>query len=467
VSWWRRLSLRARLVLLGTAGLAGAFVAGILIMVAVLEFTLTRIQDAGALQTGRDVAALVDADRLPQVVPAGGTTIVQVVDGEGRVRAASAGADRLVSGLDLSEIAAVRAGARHYLPGERFSIDGIVRVVGLPAGSAADPVTVVVAIPASELRDAVGLVRVVLAVGFGVLLVVLAFAAWRVVGSTLRPVEALRVGAARISGTSGAGSLPVPESRDEIHRLAVTLNDMLDRLEAGRLRQRAFVADAAHELRNPLASMRTQLEVARRTGDASGLVPDLLADVERLSRLVDDLLLLARADDAGGIALRRRAPVDLAEVVRETCDGYAGARVPVGVSANGPVIVEGDPDALRRVVANLLDNAVRHARTSARVNVADDGSEAVVTVADDGPGIAAADRVRAFERFTRLDEGRARDSGGAGLGLAIVAELVRLHGGRVGLDDASPGLVAEVRLPRAHHPVIMKERPGYDREDLS
>jgi signal transduction histidine kinase len=460
--WWRTpsvrgLSLRARLVLLGTAGLAVALTAGVVLLVGVLEFTLVRMQDASAEKTARDVAALVDADRLPALLPVGGTTVVQVVDGQGRVRAASAGGDRLVPVLDPGELAAARAGDKRYLPGERFGVDGVVRVVGVAAsrtGAAEDRQTVVVAVPAAELKDAVRLVRIVLGAGFGVLLLLLALLAWRIVGWTLRPVEALRRGAEAISdashsGSAAAGSLPVPESRDEIHRLAMTLNDMLGRLDAARRRQRAFVADAAHELRNPLASIRTQLEVAEATGDASGLAPDLLADVQRLSRLVDDLLLLARSDDAGGAAVRPSDRVDLAGLVREAGDHYRGARVPVAARTDGAVVVEGDREALRRVVVNLLDNAVRHARTAARVSVGTEGPEAVLRVADDGPGIVAADRERAFERFARLDEGRARDDGGAGLGLAIVRELVRLHGGRVELGDAAPGLLAEVRLPTA------------------
>jgi len=478
VRWWRRLSLRARLVLLGVAGLAVALTAGVLLLVGVLQFTLVRAQDAAAEQTARDVAALVDARRLPALVPVGGTTVVQVVDAQARVRAASAGADRLVSALSGSELQAVRGGAKRYQPGDLFGVDGTARVVGVPAGPDTDPQTVVVAVPAAELQGSVRLVRLVLGVGFGVLLMVLAFLAWRIVGWTLRPVEALRRGAEDITGTHTAGSLPVPSSRDEIARLAVTLNDMLDRLEAARRRQRAFVADAAHELRNPLASMRTQLEVAQATGSPPGLADDLLADIERLSRLVDDMLLLARADDATGAAVRRRERVDLAELVRETGGRYAGGRVPVTVIANGAVVVEGDPDALRRVVANLLDNAVRHARSAARVSVsaASDAPEAVIVVADDGPGIDPADRARAFERFARLDDSRARSArdgggGGAGLGLAIVRELVRLHGGRVSLgapDDTGPGpgLVAEVRLPLGN-PVIMKDPPAPDRDNPS
>jgi signal transduction histidine kinase len=226
---------------------------------------------------------------------------------------------------------------------------------------------------------------------------------------------------------------------------------MLDRLETSRRQQRAFVADAAHELRSPLASMRTQLEVAQRLGpkaDLPATLDDLLIDTERLSRLVDDLLLLARADDAGTRA-HRREHVDLAALVEDLLARYAEGRVAPTLVADSPVWTEGDPDQLRRIVANLLDNAVRHAACNVLVEVR---SPATVVVVDDGAGIPEADRERVFDRFTRLDDARDRDSGGTGLGLAIVRELVRLHGGRVTLSDASPGVRAEVAFPAAEIP---------------
>jgi signal transduction histidine kinase len=289
-----------------------------------------------------------------------------------------------------------------------------------------------------------------------------------VVGAALRPVEQLRAGAEAITGAeaggggaggeaaggagseagggAGAGRLPVPEPRDEIHRLATTLNDMLDRLAAARDRQRVFVADAAHELRSPIASIRTQLEVAQRLGDIDPqLAADLLADADRLYRLVADLLLLARADEGAPVAPPR--PVELGGLLRDVARRYAGGRLPVTVVPAPPAWTRGDPGGLDRVLTNLVDNAVRHAVGRVELAVAVDGGFHLVTVVDDGPGVPDADRERVFDRFTRLDDARARDSGGAGLGLAIVAELVRRHGGSVRLADAGPGLRVELRLP--------------------
>jgi signal transduction histidine kinase len=301
----------------------------------------------------------------------------------------------------------------------------------------------------------VRLLRNILLVAFPLLLVLLAAVAWRVIGLTLRPVEALRTGAEEITGGARPGQLPVPASHDEIHRLAITLNGMLDRLEAARARQRAFVADAAHELRSPLTNMRTQIEVAQRLGERTewpAVADDLLLDTQRLSRLVDDLLLLARSDDTGTRALRS-VPVELGELVTSLAERYPSPPVTATV-AEDPLWISGEPETLARAVANLIDNAVRHTRTTVRVETSADGPYHLVTVTDDGPGIPIEDRARVFDRFTRLDDARARDAGGAGLGLAIVLELVRRHGGTVRLADANPapGLRAEIRLPSAPTP---------------
>jgi signal transduction histidine kinase len=219
---------------------------------------------------------------------------------------------------------------------------------------------------------------------------------------------------------------------------------MLERLSLASSRQRAFVADAAHELRSPLTSLRTQIEVAQATGTSD--TSDLLTEVIRMSRLVDDLLLLARLDEA---APQHRELTDLTGLVRQVAARYAGGRVPVDVVAAECEPVCADPRGLTRVLANLLDNAVRYASTEVVVTVATAGTSAVLlTVTDDGAGIPAADRDRVFERFARLADARDRDSGGTGLGLSIVRELVTQQGGTVTLTDAAPsGLRVRLLLP--------------------
>nr|WP_238341782.1 HAMP domain-containing sensor histidine kinase [Actinopolymorpha rutila] len=458
--------------MIGSVGVAAGLALGGLILVRTLEFTLQRNLDEGAVGTARDVAALAHAGRLSDPIPVGGgESFVQVVDGRGRVSAASAGTDRLVPMLEPRELASARGGARVTVAGEQLGITGAVRVVGepLPGGR-----TVLVAVSERGMAESIGVVKGTLLVAFPILVGLLAAVAWRVVGWTLAPVETLRRGAAEITGTSSARRLPVPAGNDEVHRLAVTLNDMLERLESTRGRQRAFVADAAHELRSPLASMRTQLEVAvwldattlaggpataSEAGPGGGqppvdLLTDLLTDVNRLADLTNDLLLLARADE--GALPRPAERVDVAALAKELAGRYAVARVPVHVDAPEVRWVCGTPGALRQLIGNLADNAVRHATTRVLVAVEDpgegDGEGVLITVTDDGPGIAPADRERVFDRFTRLDDARARDDGGSGLGLAIVRELARLHGGTVTLADAGPGVRAEVRLPAADRP---------------
>ena len=452
MSLLRRLSLRARLMLLGVAGLTVGLAVGGVTLVAALNIALLRTADAEALTTADAIARLVDDNALSDPLPLAGQDVrVQVVDADGRVRAVSINADRLVAMLYPEELAALPDRQGRVIAGERIGLLGAVRVVAVSAGPPQDRQRVLVARSTATLTQSVRLLRTVLLVSFPLLVAVLAVVAWRVVGATLRPVEALRRGAEEITGGARAGQLPVPASGDEIHRLAVTLNGMLHRMDTARARQRAFVADAAHELRSPLTNMRTELEVAQRLADRTdwpALADDLLTDVERLSRLVDDLLLLARADEG---EIRRPSgtdPVEIGGVLEEVA-----ARNPSPVLHVDPPPVPlhtvGDRDALIRVMANLVDNAVRHADGSVRLAAAPDGAYHLITVTDDGPGIPAADRDRVFDRFTRLDDGRARDAGGAGLGLAIVRELVRRHGGTVTLHDAGPGVRAEVRLPVA------------------
>jgi signal transduction histidine kinase len=242
----------------------------------------------------------------------------------------------------------------------------------------------------------------------------------------------------------------VPPSDDEVHALAETLNSMLDRLDGAREREAGFVADAAHELRSPLASMRMQIDVARRLGEGGALAEELHEDVVRLAVLVDDLLALARLDAARGeqhVVEPELVPVraGLERAARDWTSG--GVRIE---ALPGPdLTVSMGPGELDRILANLVGNAARHAAT-VRLSAARRAERVVVVVEDDGPGIAPAERDRVFERFARLDEARDRDAGGAGLGLAIVRQLVRSRGGEVRLADSpAGGLRVELLLPAA------------------
>ncbi|WP_425322729.1 sensor histidine kinase [Actinoplanes ianthinogenes] len=436
-------------MLTSAAALALGLAAGGVLLVAVLTFAQGRALHTEALETAEGVARLVNQDQLTDPIPVTPGVQVQVIDEQGRVRAVSATADRLVPILYEDELRDLPDKEGRVIPGERIGFEGPARVVKVTAGKATHPLRILVARSTSQQTQSVHLLRVTLLIAFPLLVALLAAGLWRALGAALRPVDALRAGAEEITGGTRAGRLPVPNSRDEVGRLAITLNDMLHRLDTARARQRAFVADAAHELRSPLTNMRTELEVAQRLPDDTdwpALTDDLLADVQRLSRLVDDLLLLARSDDGAGRAVAGRPEeIDLGQLAGEVAARYPEV---VHEDAAGPLPLVAEPDALARVVANLLDNACRHRRSTVTVRTAADRDDLLIVVTDDGPGIPAADRERVFDRFTRLDDARARDAGGSGLGLAIVRELVRRHGGSVTLGDAEPGLRVEVRLPR-------------------
>ena len=450
--WWRRLSLRGRLTLVGSIALAAGLALGGVLILIILHFVLIRTVDSTARQTGDDVAVLVEADKITgNPIPAAGTSIVQVVTPDGTVVASSNQNDELVPMLDQDDFAAARKGHTIVVQSDRVQpgTTGTMRVVAVRATDGRNPQWVLVASPTRTIEDSTDAVQSVLLVAYPLLLAALAAFTYRLVGWALRPVESLRQGAAEIAASGRqVGPLPVPDGKDEVNRLAVTLNDMLDRLDAARARQQAFVADAAHELRSPITSLRTQLEVAERLGEPP-LSEDLMADVARLGRLVDDLLLLARADE-GDPRLRLVEAVDVGDLAGTVVRGYCNARVPVSCAAETGALTLGDPIAVGRVVDNLVGNAVKHASSRVAVNVSRSDGTVRLVVTDDGPGIPAADRERVFDRFTRLDNSRARsDDEGAGLGLAIVRELLRLHNGGIALGDASPGLRVDVTLPAA------------------
>jgi len=443
------LSLRARLMALGVTGVALALALGSFVLYAVLTVTVNGAVDDGALTSARAIAAMVDNNTVPDPLPVSGSQVMQVVDSSGAVVRASVSADRLTPLLRSAELAKALAGERISVPGARAGLAGTLRVMALRAGTASSRSSIIVAVPVNEIEQSQRVLANTLLATYPPLVLIMALFAWRVIGWTLRPVEMLRAGAARISGSDQDERLVVPESADEIRALAVTLNDMLDRLAAARRRQRAFVADSAHELRSPLTSMRTQLEVAQHLGEGGELAADLLADVTRLAALVEDLLLLARA---GGDARppSKRESLEVRALLVATAGRYADARVLVSAADGPAVYASANAEELARVLANLVDNAVRHASTGVVLDVRVEGGLAVLTVMDDGPGIPAGERERVFERFARLDDARDRDAGGTGLGLAIVRELLRRSDGSISLQDnpRGPGLAAVVHLPR-------------------
>ncbi|MFJ1674896.1 MULTISPECIES: ATP-binding protein [unclassified Streptomyces] len=304
--------------------------------------------------------------------------------------------------------------------------------------SAGVTLTVHAGAPLAAEQEAVGSVRGAMLIGLPVLLLVVAGVTWLVTRRALRPVEGIRREMAAITASEDLSRrVPEPGSRDEIARLARTTNETLTALEASVDRQRRFVADASHELRSPIASLRTQLEVGAAHPELLD-VPGAVADTVRLQALATDLLLLARLD-AGERPGRKT--LDLGALVREEVAQRTGDPVvpTVSVPDSGVFEVVGSRGQLARVIGNLLDNAERHAHSAVTVSVRGGRGGVVVAVTDDGAGVPPQERERIFERFVRLDDARSRDEGGAGLGLAIARDVAVRHGGRLSVDGAREG----------------------------
>jgi signal transduction histidine kinase len=374
---------------------------------------------------------------------------VQLVDEQGRVVAASSAR---IDDKPLSTLRPAVGVTQRSEVGELPLVDGdhphLVVARGTQFGG--QRYTVIVAASVQTQRETMATVTQYLLIGFPALLIVVGVAAWLLLGRALGPVERIR---ARVQGI-GAGDLaervPVPATRDEIARLAVTMNEMLDRLQTGQATQRRFVSDASHELRSPLATLTAALEVAEAdpTGQAwPELHTVMAAETERMRRLVEDLLLLAKADDTG--LQMQQTDVDLDDLVEAEIHRLRSSALGLTVTGDvRPVRVVGDPTRLSQLIRNLVDNAARAAHSTVRLTAAEHDGTAVLTVEDDGEGIPAADRERVFERFVRLDSSRSRSSGGTGLGLSIAQEITRAHHGTITLTPApGGGTMATVTLP--------------------
>ncbi|MFD0355392.1 sensor histidine kinase [Streptomyces sp. NPDC127110] len=421
-------------------------------LLGLLKANLLRNAERDAERQAVTIARLAAAGGLDRMrAPLPGADFVQVVGARGRVLRATpnlAGAPALGPGRPSGPGTAFHTWRVRPLGGEHR-----LRVVQVTTDTPQGLVTVYVGTSLRDVDAADDTTTAALAVGGPLLLATVALVTWRVTGRALRPVEAIRAEVAEITDRDLHRRVPVPPTRDEVARLAETMNATLDRLESSGHRQRRFIADASHELRSPLTVLRTQLEVALAVRDPE-LWPELiggaLEDTERLQHLASDLLLLARIDAAQPVAAAR---LDLGELVRSAVEARLGDRVPVRTELEAGVEVEGSGLWLTRVVTNLLDNAQRFAdrrvEVVLRTTTAGGARTAVLEVLDDGPGIPPADRERVFERFTRLDDARSRDHGGAGLGLAIARDLTTHHGGTLTAEPADRGARLRAVLPAA------------------
>lgn len=451
-SWWRRRSLRLRVTAAATLVLAVGLVLGTILLASLFQHRRVAVVDVAVRSEATTLSQLVASGDLPAPLPtpAGGTSVAQVLDSAGTVLAATASASRV---LDIVPVDDLVKHLNHPFTTTSSTLGAAnLRVIATHAVLHGVPVIVVVADPLTDVTSTLSALRNVLLVAVPLVVFAAAAATWLAVSAALQPVDRMRAAAdaVDVGVPDRAPQLALPAAGDELRRLGETLNDLLRRLHSAGERQRRFVADAAHELRSPIASLRTQLEVAlavpNQPEDWPRIVADALVDVERLSQLSEDLLLLARLDSD---AAHRSQIVDIGVLVG---------------GSSGELLVDGDEPALRRMLDNLEVNARRYARDVVDVQARRSGGHVVITVDDDGPGIPEADRERVFERWVRLDDSRGRDDGGAGLGLAIVRSIARAHGGDVILETSpQQGLRAVVRLPVSRSvdspssPVIVQE----------
>jgi two-component system, OmpR family, sensor kinase len=441
----RRVSLRTRLAALAAVGAMIVLSIGALLLYRDISGKLSgAITDELTIRLD-DLAANVEEG----VMPSEPGFVTQVVGRDGDVLSPTGAAPVLTA----AEFAAASRGeiiVDREVPG----IGEHARLLARPIdGPGAEEVVGVVATSTAALAQARERLTIVLAVAGPVLAAAVGAAAWVVTGAALRPVRQMTNEAATISMAEPGPRLVQPSGDDEIAELGRTLNAMLARIESTVAHERAFIDDAAHELRSPIAVLRGELELAAQDpGDADAVARSLasaLEETDRLTHLTEDLLTLARAD-AGQLA-STDATTDLLAVARAGVDRLP-QRDDVSIEVAGePVLVRGDASWISQIVTNLVANADRHAGSRILVSTTRSSGHGRLTVADDGAGFPPELLPRAFDRFSRSDGARSRTRGGTGLGLAIVASLAHALHGTVSATNGPPfgGACIQVELPLA------------------
>ena len=439
-------SIRVRTTAAAVLVVGLSLVIGGVMMTGLLRRALERDVRTAARLRARDVASVIESGSGPRslAVEDREDSLIQVLDATGQVVASSPNMTGQAPVADLDPGASV-------LVDRTVLEDAPFMVVAEGTKSPTGMFTVLVARSTDDVEESTRRVSGLLAAGGPLLLLVVGLTTWRVVGRALAPVEAIRSEVDSISAAELHRRVGDPAGRDEIARLAATMNRMLDRLESAQSRQRRFVSDASHELRSPVASIRQHAEVALAHPErvtTTDLARVVLDEDLRVQHLVEDLLLLARADE--GTLATRRQPVDLDDLVFEAATQLrAATSLRIDTTSVAAGRVAGDEGQLRRLLRNLGDNAARHARTKVGFSLQETpAGKVLLRVDDDGPGVPEAERHRIFERFVRLDDARSRDTGGSGLGLAIVAEIAATHSATV-TATTSPlgGARFEVEVP--------------------
>lgn len=414
-------------------------------MVTLLRGSLTAdVRSAALLRAqavGDELASEPPDERIPVGAPE--DEFVQVIDADGEVVASST---NLAEEPAITKVAPGRVAHIERVPFE----DGPFLVVATSVATPRGELRVIAGRTLETVEESSEAVGSLLAAGIPLLLVVVGAVTWRVVGRALAPVESMRAEVEAISSRELHRRVPHAPGKDEIARLATTMNGMLNRLEDGQARQRRFISDASHELRSPIATIRQHVDVALSHPNgtsAEELAEIVLEEDVRLQDLVEDLLLLTRMDE-GTLGLHAET-VDVDDLLFEEAERLrGGTNLRIDTSRVSAGRVSGDRRQLSKLIRNLIDNAIRHAKSTVALSLREDGREVMLTVDDDGEGVPLSERGRIFERFVRLEEARDRDSGGSGLGLAIVSEIAAAHSATVRVVD-SPGGGArlEVRFP--------------------
>ncbi len=421
--------------------------------IGIRAFVDARLSIQATSQAGGQLTRLVDAlthDRPPAL---DGDPMYVVVDGSGRAVTVSDAITRLNPQWTVPSPAPANVPSTWST-----EVDVTLRSAAHPqwrefrtytaVGAIAGPFTAYVFVLPWDTQNTLRLFDDTMAFFVPLATVIAVAVSWFALRRALRSVEAIRQELSEVSGSRLDRRVPVPPSRDEISRLARTTNETLDRLQRSYEQQERLVGDASHELRSPLASLRTGLEVALvhpGRADWPAVAERSLQDVDRLQRITTDLLHLAVQDRPLSTEV-----IDLAELAIEQVEeeNMLGLRHVHAVLDGLPALVRGDRLQLERLLRNLIENAMRHCVRHVRVTVrAGKDRPVVVEVLDDGPGIPVADRERVFERFVRLDDARARDAGGSGLGLTLARDIAVRHGGTLTVEDSGAGARFVLRLP--------------------
>ena len=451
-----RLPLRLRLTIVFSIGMAIVLIGLGAFMYVRVSADLLASVDAGLRSRAQVLVDAVGSVDAGNVVTADGNLIdpdeafAQVLDASGQIVEASSGvADRPL--LSVAEVALMTEPT--FITRQLNPQDDPIRLLAV-AADGSSPRVVVVGATLGDVIEATQRLLLVMATVGPLAVVLTAVAGWLLAGAALRPVEQMRREAAAVSASEPSRRLPVPQTGDELARLATTLNAMLDRLQEAMERERRFVDDASHELRTPLATMRAAIDLAltrpRQAVELEATLRSAQEDVERLQRLADDLLLLART--RGGRLPVHRVETSLAALLARSArsvDRQASAAGVLIEVAPSDETVALDPDRMEQALRNLLENALRYTAHGGVVRVSArrrDGFARFV-VADSGPGFRPDLLAQAFEPFTRGDADTA-GSTGAGLGLAIVRAVAEAHGGSVSAENTPDGaqVTLDVRL---------------------